>query len=90
MIFGHLNLNSFRRKFYEVRDELLLPNFLDLVFFTETKLDSSFPPSQFKVEGFRNPPFRADRNAYGGGIIAYIRSDIPNRRRHDIEKLYSK
>ena len=86
MIFGHLNINSFRRKFYEVRDELLLPNFLDLVFFTETKLDSSFPPSQFKVEGFRNPPFRADRNAHGGGIIAYIRSDIPNRRRHDIEK----
>ena len=86
LIFGHLNINSFRRKFYEVQDELLLPSFLDLAFFTETKLDSSFPPAQFKVDGFRNPPFRADRNGRGGGIIAYIRSDIPNRRRYDIEK----
>ena len=85
-IFGHLNVNSFRWKFPEVRDELLTNHILDLAFFSETKLDASFPPAQFSVHGFRDPPFRADRNKNGGGLIAYIRSDIPNRRRYDIEK----
>ena len=28
---------------------------------------------------------RADRNCHGGGIIAYIRNDLPHRRRNDIE-----
>ena len=64
--------------------ELLSNHILDLAF--ESKLDASFPPAQFSVPGFRDPPFRADRNKHGGGLIAYIRSDIPNRRRYDIEK----
>ena len=42
---------------------------------TETKLDDSFPVSQFNVEGF-STPFRLDRNKNGGGIILYIRSYI--------------
>ena len=85
LIFGHMNINSYRWKFQEVNSELLSNNVLDLVFFSESKLDSSFPPSQFSVPGFRDPPFRADRNRNGGGLIAYIRSDIPCRRRYDIE-----
>ena len=42
---------------------------------TETKLDDSFPASQFNVKGF-STPFRPDRNKNGGGIILYIRSYI--------------
>ena len=53
--FGHLNVNSFRWKFAELSDELLSNNVLDLVFFSESKLDSSFPPAQFSVPGFRDP-----------------------------------
>ena len=87
-IFGHLNVNSFRWKFYEASNELLSNHVMDLAFFSESKLDSSFPPGQFSVPGFRDPPFRADRNKHGGGLIAYIRSDIPNRRRYDIERLF--
>ena len=42
---------------------------------TETKLDDSFPASQFFIQGFCTP-FRLDRNKNGGGILLYIRSNI--------------
>ena len=86
--FGHLNVNSFRWKYYEASNELLTNHIMDLAFFSETKLDSSFPSGQFSVPGFRDPPFRADRNKHGGGLIAYIRSDIASRRRLDIERSF--
>ena len=31
--------------------------------------------------------YRVDRNARGGGIAAYIRSDLPHRRRPDLESV---
>ena len=48
---------------------------IDIFMVTETKLDDSFPASQFNVKGF-STPFRPDRNKNGGGIILYIRSYI--------------
>ena len=42
---------------------------------TETKLDDSFPVSQFEIDGF-STPFRQDRNKNGGGILLYICSYI--------------
>ena len=47
----------------------------DILMITETKLDDSFPASQFFMEGFCTP-FRLDRNKNGGGILLYIRSNI--------------
>ena len=41
-----------------------------------TKIDESFPLSRFAIDGFSTPS-RLDRNGEGGGIIIYIRSDIP-------------
>ena len=43
---------------------------------SETKLDASFPNNQFTINGF-TAPYRLDRNANGGGILLYIREDIP-------------
>ena len=45
---------------------------------SETKLDSTFPSSQFIIEGYAAPK-RFDRNGRGGGIILYILEDIPAR-----------
>ena len=45
---------------------------------SETKLDSSFPTGQFHIHGF-SEPYRFDRNANGGGILMYIREDIPSK-----------
>ena len=50
---------------------------LDIICIAETKLDNSFTNSQFKLDNYRL--FRKDRTAKGGGIICYVRSDIPCR-----------
>ena len=44
----------------------------------ETKIDASFPIGQFLLNGYRTP-FRLDRNAHGGGILLYVREDIPSK-----------
>ena len=38
----------------------------------ETKLDSSLPDHQFKIEGHQFPPFRRDRNSKSGGKLVYL------------------
>ena len=45
---------------------------------SETKLDDSFPTSQFLIEGFQKP-FRVDRDRYGGGTLIYINEQIPSK-----------
>ena len=43
---------------------------------SETKLNYSFPVSQFLIPGFENP-IRSDRSSSEGGIMLYIREGIP-------------
>ena len=43
---------------------------------SEAKIDVSFPTSQFVIQGFA-APFRLDRTNTGGGILVYVRDDIP-------------
>ena len=43
---------------------------------SETKLDDSFPEDQFLIYSFHSP-FRFDRKKNGGGIMLYVREDIP-------------
>ena len=50
---------------------------LDILVITETKLDSTFPVTQFLIEGYK--PYILDRNRHGGGILVYIREDIPGK-----------
>ncbi len=45
---------------------------------SETKIDGSFPPAQFHINGFANPT-RLDRTAHGGGLLLYIRDDITSK-----------
>ena len=42
---------------------------------SETKLDNSFPRSQFRLPGYT--ALRLDRTANGGGLLFYLRDDIP-------------
>ena len=43
---------------------------------SETKVDNSFPTMQFHIEGYCI--CRLDWNEYGGGILVYVREDIPS------------
>ena len=57
ILIGHLNINSLRNKF-EILVSSIAVN-LDILIISETKLDESFPVSQFLIPGFENP-FRLD------------------------------
>ena len=74
LILGHLNINSIVGKFDHLK--VLIVNNIDILVLTETKIDSSFPNSQFRIDGF-SAPFRLDRNKFGGGVLIYVREDIP-------------
>ena len=51
---------------------------VDILMVTETKTDKSFSTSQFIIPGFTSP-YRFDRTKDGGGILVYIREDIPSQ-----------
>ena len=76
VIIGNLNINSLPNKFEQLKDTVL--KYVDVLVLTETKLDDSFPKAQFLVDGF-SEPYRYDRNRKGGGIMIYIRENIPSK-----------
>ena len=45
---------------------------------SETKLDPSFPNSQFLIPGFHQP-MRLDITSKRGGMLVYIKSSFPSR-----------
>ena len=69
-----LNINSIQYKFDQLK--VIIQDNIDILIIQETKLDSSFADGQFYMEGY-SPPFRKDRNAYGGGLLIYIKENIP-------------
>ena len=56
----------------------IIGNNLDILIIQETKLDASFPPEQFLIAGY-SKPYRLDRNRDGGGVMIYVREDIPSK-----------
>ena len=56
--------------------EEIIKDKIDIFLISETKLDSSFPSEQFVIKG-HSTPFRLDRNQNGGGLLFYVREDIP-------------
>ena len=75
LILAHININSIRYEF----DQLVygVKGKVDALMITETKLDDSFPTTQFKIEEYHT--FRLDQNEYGGGIALYVRDYIPSK-----------
>ena len=79
-----MNINSIRNKFQTI--EFILKNaYVDFLSLSETKLDESFPGPQFHVPNY--DCLRNDRSVLGGGLMFYIRPDIPHRRRLDLEQM---
>ena len=67
-----MNINSTQNKFETLVSPVTSDNILMI---SETKIDESFPFSQFMIDGF-SIPYRYDRNAHGGGILVYFRNNI--------------
>ena len=74
-IFAHLNINSIRNK-SELLSEQIKDN-VNALMISQSKIDDSFPVGQFLIEWFCTL-YRLDRNAKGGGILLYVREDIPS------------
>ena len=76
-IIGHIDINSIRNKFEPLMR--FRNNNLDILMISETKIDDTFPDSQFLIEGF-SVSYNLDRTAKGGGILLCIREDITSKR----------
>ena len=83
--------NSLSSKFDDLK--VLICGMSDISIITETKLDDTYPISQFHIDGY-SMPYRLDRNRNDGGVIIYVREDIPSKilRKHffpnDIEGVF--
>ena len=83
-IIGYLNINSFQNKVISFR-EIIKKAPLDIICIDETKLDQSFPDSQFYIENYQFPPFRRDRDSKGGGKMVFIKNGLIVKRIKDLE-----
>ena len=76
LIIGNLNINTLAGKFDKLK--LMVQHKVDILVLTETKINSSFLNQQFHNEGFCFS-YRLNRNKHGGGVLVYIREDIPSK-----------
>ena len=76
LICAHLNINFVRKKFKLLSD--IIKNNINVLMISGTKLGSSFPNGQFQIHGY-SEPYKFDRNRNGGGILVFIREDVPTK-----------
>ena len=72
--FIHLNINSILPKIDELRLIAAKTN-AAVIGITESKIDESVLDGEIRIDGYI--PVRKDRNRQGGGVVCYIRQDIP-------------
>ena len=73
---GYLNINFIRNKFSSIPH--LIDNNLDIFAIAETKVNSSFPESQFILLGMRKP-FRLDVTSRKSGLLVFANDHIPSK-----------
>ena len=69
IVISHININSIRNKF-KLLAEAVMGN-VDILMVTETKIDKSFPTSQFIIPGFTSP-YRFDRTKMEEGCLSIL------------------
>ena len=85
IVFSYININSIRNKFNNLFD--LISKNVDIFSVAETKLDPSFPNSQFLIPGFHEP-MRLDITSKRGRMLVYIKSSLPSRIMINIKRKY--
>ena len=81
LVIGQLNINSIRGKFDLLKE--VVKDYLDILIITETKLDGSFPHSQFSMDGY-STQYRQDLSIVSGGVIIFVREDLACKKVNDI------
>ena len=73
VIIDHLNINSIRKKFELL--SFLIGGKVGILLIIETKIDGTFPTSQFLMSGYSNV-YWLDRNDKRGGIMLFIKDNL--------------
>ena len=81
-VIKHFNINSLRYKIIDLR-ELLDCVDIDFISISETKLDDSFPSTQFHADSYFL--FRRDRNRHGGGLAAFVKRGLLQKRIDELD-----
>ena len=76
IILAHLNINSVPNKFNLLAEGV--SGNVYIIMISEIKIDETFTAGQFYIDGDK-PPYRLDRNCNGGGLIIFVREDIPSK-----------
>ena len=87
-VIGYLNISTLQNKIISLREIIAKAPF-DVFCLDETKLDDSFPDSQFVSENFQVPPFHRDQNSKGGGRLVYVKQGIIAKRLENLETNFS-
>ena len=74
LVIAQLNINYLRNKFTSL--STMIKDYVYLLLISETKTDSSFPTAQFHIDEYTL--HRQDRDENGGGLLLYVREDIPS------------
>ena len=82
VIVSYLNINSIRNKLTNL--DRLIGNYVDILSIGETKIDKSFPTSQFQLAIFK-APYRLDMSCTSGGLMTFVRKDITSRQLTDFK-----
>ena len=83
-----LNINNLQNKIISLT-EIIAKVPLDVFCLDETKLEYSFPNSQFILNNLQFPHFRRDRNSTGGGKLVYVKQGIIAKRLENLEIKFS-
>ena len=88
-VFANLNNNSIRNKLELLSEQVI--SYVNVLMVCETKIGKRFLIDNFLIRGF-SPPYRLDPDSKGGGIMLYIRENIPSNLlttdKEPIESLY--
>ena len=82
LIIAHVNINSIRNKF-EYLHVILSKNLVDVICVTETKLDDTYSTNLFQCDSYKC--YRKDKSVNSGGMMVYVREDVPHKRLYDCE-----
>ena len=78
---ANLNVNSLLKHLDEIRTMLSDYPF-DILAINESKIDPSISNSEISIQHYSI--VRLDRNRYGGGVVLYIKNNIPYVERQDL------
>ena len=76
LIFSYLNVNSRRDKFCELGQ--VISDSVDILTIAKTKIESLFFRAQFRLANYHTT-YCLNINGKSGGILVYVKSDIPKR-----------